>query len=155
MDEIKISIFKWISLLRALKNKGGSKSESGAFLLGKLGTKKVCHYICYDDLDENALKKGIITLDKITWVRLWKFCSQNKLQVLADIHTHPSKWTGQSPSDMQYPIVSQVGHLALIAPYYAKYWWHGLHGVGIYEYKGNYKWKQWPSTSGKVRLVLS
>ena len=154
MGDLKISVFKWGCLLRELKQRSNGKRESGAFLLGQLGARKIHHHICYDDLDKNALKNGIITLDRIAWVNLWKFCSQNKMEVLADVHTHPSEWTGQSLSDMHYPIVSQVGHIALIVPNYAMYWWRGLHNIGIHEYKGNYMWKQWPSNSGKLRLVL-
>jgi len=154
MDEIIISRLKWLKLLCDLNFKGEGRRESGAFLLGKKGSRKVCHYICYDELYEDAFSSGYIVLERVAWVRLWDFCSKNKMQVLADIHTHPSEWTAQSPSDMQNPLVSQAGHIAMIAPCYAKYWWRGLRGIGIHEYKGSNRWQGWSSNSGKVRFVL-
>ena len=154
MDEIIIPRFKWLTLLCELKCKGEDKRESGAFLLGKKGSRKVCHYVCYDELYEDAFRSGCIVLERMAWVRLWDICLKNEMQVLADIHTHPLEWTGQSSSDMQNPMISQLGHIAMIAPCYAKYWWRGLRGIGIHEYKGNNTWQDWSVNSGRVRFVL-
>lgn len=154
MDELRIPRIKWLQLLYELKCKGAGYRESGAFLLGKLGDRKVCHYICYDELDENAFSSGCIVLRKIAWIRLWDYCAKNKMHVLADVHTHPSQWTSQSHSDKHNPMVSQSGHIALIVPNYAKHWWRGLRGVGIHEYISNNSWNIWAEKSGKVKLVL-
>ena len=75
------------------------------------------------------------------------------MTVLADIHTHPDEWTGQSWSDQTNPMVSKVGHIALIAPFYARMSNVTLAGVGVYEYEGNHNWTVWQTGSEKIRII--
>ncbi len=146
--ELKVSWMLWLRLLSELKRRGRGRRESGAFLLGKIGSRKVSEFICYDDLDPHALDTGIIDFDGAGYGPLWEKCQQKKLQVLADVHTHPSSWTGQSGSDRSYPMISQGGHLALIVPHYATRKCQTLKGVGIHEYLGDGQWR-----SGKKAVV--
>jgi len=151
---IKVPALLWRRLLSQLRKRGGGSRESGAFLLGKTGSHRVSHFVCYDDLDEAALEMGIITFHACGFVRLWDICQRENLRVLADIHTHPSDWTGQSESDRRHPMVAQVGHIALILPNYAKRNRKYLRGASIYEYLGDHKWKPWPGKSGPIEITL-
>lgn len=143
----------WRKLVSALALRGSGRRESGAFLLGGVESKRIDHFICYDDLDPSALNTGIIVFNGAGYVQLWRYCEEHKMKVLADIHTHSDEWTGQSWSDRTNPMIDQSGHIALIAPYYAQFKHASLTGVGIYEYQGKHKWKTWKPKSKKVQIT--
>lgn len=153
-NTVKIPALLWMRLLRQLRKKGGFRRESGAFLLGKTGSRKVSKFLCYDDLDPAALESGIVTVHAIGFVRLWEICQKQNLRVLADVHTHPTSWNGQSESDRTHPMVAQQGHLAMILPNYAKSNRKPLCGAAVYEYLGDHKWKTWPAKSGPIKTTI-
>jgi proteasome lid subunit RPN8/RPN11 len=141
LPPLKISRTLWQSLLADLRQRGGGERESGAFMLAKRGVREITSFICYDDLDGCALETGIITLHAVGFVKLWDFCHRDGLTVVADVHTHPGKWTGQSESDRTHPMVAIKGHIALILPAYATPNSLPINGASVYEYKGKHKWK--------------
>jgi proteasome lid subunit RPN8/RPN11 len=144
----------WKNLVRALKERGNGERESGAFLLGKENSNRVETFICYDDLDEEALQTGIITLHAKGFMKLWEKCQEEGLRVLADIHTHPSSWVDQSEADRTHPMVAQKGHIGLILPNYAGRVEGNLTGVGIYEYLGDHNWKAHSQKNSPVQITL-
>ncbi len=153
-SSLRIPWMLWWRLIRELRRRGRSRRESGAFLLGRNGSPKVTHFICYDDLDPTALDTGIIVFHGEGFVPLWEFCRTRKMRVLADVHTHPGEWTSQSGSDSTHPMIAQSGHVALIVPHFAQRRWQTLTGVGVHEYRGDHRWKSWEPTSGRVRLTI-
>jgi proteasome lid subunit RPN8/RPN11 len=138
---LSISRSLWDNLLSELRRRGNGERESGGFMLAKIGSREVTSFICYDDLDEAALATGIITFHASGFVKLWNYCQEHRLFVVADVHTHPSDWTGQSASDRTHPMVAMPGHVALILPDYAASNPLPLNGASVYEYKGSHKWK--------------
>ncbi len=152
--KVEMNRLAWFNLTCELCRRGRNKSESGAFLLASEGCPHVSRIVFYDDLDPCCLNSGYINFDGAGYVKLWKICSEEKLRVVADVHTHPTRWTGQSPSDEENPMIAQKGHVALIIPNYARRLRFTLRGVGIYEYLGDGKWRQWPSRSGIVRITI-
>jgi proteasome lid subunit RPN8/RPN11 len=155
MQDHKLCIVKtmWQKLMAELNKRGGGGRETGAFLLGKKGSRVVTEYICYDDLDPHALDTGIIVFNGDGYIPLWELCLQHGLKVLADVHTHPCDWTGQSGLDMRHPMIAQAGHIALIVPCYATKKRQLLKGVGIHEFLGNAEWEHWAEHNGVVRLI--
>lgn len=151
---LKISLLLWRRLIEQLDARGKGVRESGGFLLGDVGGDKIKDFIPYDDLDSSALDTGIVAFRGIAYVPLWNYCGEHKMQVLADVHTHGCKWTGQSETDRTNPMVETPGHIALIVPNFA----HGnrasLKGVGIYEYLGDHQWRTWSAKSGRVKLTI-
>lgn len=143
----------WDKLIHDLRKRGDGERESGAFLLGKVGGNLISEYICYDDLDPNCLDHGIITFDGSGYVPLWQMCKEKGLTVLADVHTHPGEWVGQSRSDSNHPMIAQSGHIAIILPEYAQAKTLTLIDAGIYEYKGDKKWKTVKPKGGRVKLL--
>ena len=139
--------------MRGLRRRSRGEREAGAFLLGNSRSERVKHAIFYDELDPQAFASGAIMMDGKAYLKLWEYCKRRNARVVADVHTHPSAWTGQSPIDMQNPAISQVNHIALIVPYLAQRRMQGLRGVGIHEYLGDHKWRTWEHDSGRVRLV--
>jgi proteasome lid subunit RPN8/RPN11 len=147
-----ISIRNWISLIRELRRRGYGERESGAFLLAKQGSNEITKFICYDELDPTALDTGIIVFHGAGFVPLWDYCRKSGMSVVADVHTHSDKWTGQSEADRTHPMIGQKGHVSLIVPHYAQRNLLSHRGVGIYEYAGNHQWLC--GSRGKLKLTL-
>lgn len=152
-NQLKISYLTWFRLNNKLRKIGMNVSESGAFLLGKIGDDKISEFICYTDLDPNTSNAGYIHFRSEYYVRLWDYCEYNKLSVLADVHTHPGFNTNQSESDKMHPMIIRKNHIALIIPNFAINKFPSLKGVGIYEYRGNFKWQKYNPDSQKVILT--
>lgn len=153
-SSLRIPWLLWFRLIRELRRRGRGHRESGAFLLGGNGVRKVTQFICYDDLDPTALDTGIIVFHGEGFVPLWEFCRERKMRVLADVHTHGDEWTMQSESDRTHPMIAQTGHVALIVPHLAQRRWQSLAGVGIHEYRGDHRWNTCSPESGTVRLTF-
>jgi proteasome lid subunit RPN8/RPN11 len=140
-DSLSMSRRLWRQLIGDLRARGAGRRESGAFLLATPDSRRVAAHICYDDLDPSALDTGIIVFHGAGYARLWQICEERQLRVVADVHTHPGDWTGQSYADATHPMVGTPGHIALIVPNFAKGNSFSLGGVGIYRYRGNHQWQ--------------
>jgi hypothetical protein len=154
-DTIRLPIWIWARLILDLRRRGGGKGESGAFLLGRGNSKRVCAYLCYDDLDAEAYQGGAITFHAAGYAALWQYCKGKQLEVLADVHTHPGAWVGQSSIDQRHPMVPVVGHTALIVPNFANTGWWSLDLVGVHEYLGSFKWRVHPASEQLRPVKLS
>ena len=141
-----------------LRVRGQGRRESGAFLLGRwTGTHGVVTTITfYDQLDPNTYQDGFIQFHGDGLAKLWALCRQHGLEVVADCHTHGNEWTAQSPTDQRNPMIPEVGHTALILPYFAQIWPWSMRGVGVHEYLGNFAWRRHDKNglSARVRLTL-
>lgn len=151
--KIQLSRFEWFTFTRELCRRGRNRRESGAFLLACDGSPQIRRIVYYDDLDPCCLNCGYINFDGSGYVKLWNICGEKSLRVVADVHTHPTRWTGQSLSDEENPMIAQRGHLAMIIPNYARGVRFTLRGVGVYEYLGDGAWRKWPTNSGIVRIT--
>ena len=142
LGSISLSIWLWARLLADLRCRGEGIRESGAFLLGYSDgfRGRVTTYVCYDDLDPDALRTGAIAFHAMGYGALWQACRERSLEVLADVHTHPGSSVEQSSIDRRHPMVPVVHHTALIVPRYGRASRWSLRGVGVYEYLGNFKW---------------
>lgn len=140
-ENVSISYWRWRVLIRDLRARGAGQQESGAFLLAPPNSLRIAAHVCYDDLDPHALDTGIIVFQGSGYTRLWQLCESRQLRVIADVHTHPGDWTGQSHADETHPMVGTAGHLALIVPHFARFNTFSLRGVGVYRYCGNHRWQ--------------
>ena len=154
MQQLEVPFLMWQRLINQLRKRGKGIRESGAFLLAKPGSNKICRFICYDELDERALETGIITFHACGFVRLWDICESQGLRVVADVHTHPGSWTDQSEADRTHPMIAQAGHVALILPHFAQGTKWSFRGAGIFEYCGNHKWNSHSNANRLIRLKL-
>ena len=151
-EQVSICFVLWASLTRQLRRRGYGERESGAFLLGRLGSKRVSKYICYDDLDPSALDTGIIVFRGVGFVRLWDYCRRQKMTVLGDVHTHANQQTTPSATDRTHPMIGLPGHVALIVPHFAKANLFSLKAVGVYQYVDNHQWTSHPKNKFKLTL---
>jgi hypothetical protein len=101
-------------------------------------TSRVSRVVYFDDLDPDCLN-GAIHFHGEAYGKLWNICDRESMRVLADIHTHPGEWVGQSSIDAENPMVAKRGHLALIAPNLATRAVAPA-AVGVHEYRGEEGW---------------
>jgi hypothetical protein len=154
---IEIPLLTWARLVFDLRKRGRGNRESGAFLLGLTdGTcLRVRDYVCYDDVDPHAYQGGAIVFHAVGHAALSQHCKTKKMDVLADIHTHPFGDVRQSIIDQRHPMLPLAGHTAMIMPHFGRTPWWSLSGVGIYEYLGNLRWRvSTHDAPPRVRLTL-
>jgi len=153
-----MSVWLWRRVVRELRRRGHRRNESGAFLLTPQNEKagRVTSFVCYDDIDPDAYEGGAIAFHAAGHAALWELCERRGLRVLADVHTHPSSYIRQSPTDEHNPMIPLKGHIALILPHYAHAPWWTLDCAGVYEYLGNFQWRTHAAADGTrpVRLTL-
>lgn len=154
MVKLQISRLHWIRLQRTLKRRGEGCRESGAFLLAAPDGVVVKKFIAYDDLDPSCLDNGYIRFAGNGFARLWDLCRRLNLRVIADAHTHPSRWVGQSPSDKSNPMMPRRGHIAFIFPAYCSRLSGGFRGVGVYGYEGEGHWQFAKTKSLALKLLV-
>lgn len=142
MKPVKISIWLWYILISGLRTRGQNVRESGAFLIRQIGSPRVCKIIFYDELDPKVSSSGIIKFNGQGYAKLWPLLQKWKMEVVADIHTHPSSNTSQSYADQTHPMIRLEGHIALIAPNFAMSRWLSPSMCSAYLYKGSFKWEK-------------
>lgn len=145
----------WRGLLAELERRGENLHEAGAFLLGETvnGRRLVRDVIFYDDLDPNAYASGVCVLHAPAFAKLWAICRERGLGVVADIHTHGGE-AFQSRSDRDNPMIARPGHVAIIAPDFARPQ-ASLLRFGIYEYAGEHRWLDRSPRRGGNYLFLT
>jgi len=155
-EPIGIPRLTWFSLVGDLRRRGRGRRESGAFLLGRGGGKdrRVADYVCYDDLDPRALDQGIVVFHGEGFSKLWALCARRKLQVLADIHTHPGRDVGQSSIDQAHAMVPVSGHVAMIAPYFGHTSRWTLNEVGIHMLEDGGHWTRFHARDRNAPIRL-
>jgi proteasome lid subunit RPN8/RPN11 len=151
---LEIPRLVWINLILNLRARGRRRRESGAFLLAQAGSNKITSFICYDDLDPNCLNRGYIDFDGSGFVPLWKHCAAENCRVIADVHTHPGDWVGQSETDLAHPMLPVEGHVALILPNYAHCSLFSFKGIGTYAYLGGDQWRTFKRPKMALKLTL-
>ena len=131
----------WLEMISELGRRGSDgQRESGAFLLAQrdAGDRLVKKVLYYDDLDPDSLQ-GNILFQSAGYSTLWGICERDALQVIADVHTHPSGFVAQSATDRNNPMIARFGHIALIVPHYGTRP-TGVEDVGAHEYHGDDGW---------------
>jgi len=140
MKDISISYFLWLQLVKGLRNRTRGFKESGAFLLIKNDSNKICKVVFYDQFDKSVSDTGIIQFKGGR--DLYVYLAENNLQVFADIHTHPTNNTDQSNSDKNNPMIRIKGHIAIIAPNFANSLFLMPKDCSFYEYTGGFCWRR-------------
>jgi proteasome lid subunit RPN8/RPN11 len=143
----------WNSMVAELGRRGRGNRESGAFLLGdRSGDGRTVTRVVYlDDLDPNCLQGGI-EFDGLAYSKLWDLCDAEQRVVIADVHTHPKQWVGQSGIDAENPMVAQKGHVAVIVPNFASRPVQASE-VGVHRYDGR-GWISWTGQDAEQRLFI-
>lgn len=155
---VEISRHRLSRTIRELARRGEGKRESGAFLLSRLserplgqGPWPVAHVVFYDDLDAECLTGGITFT---AFEGLWSLCRELKMTVVADVHTHPGAWVAQSSTDADNPMISSIGHVAVIVPNYAQ---HSPRSAdfGVHVHLGGKRWKSFHGAEGTAFVISS
>lgn len=138
---VRCDFLTWRKLMRELRLRGQGRRESGAFLLGHFDgdVRVITHFVPYDDIDPRALDRGYVHIDGGKMGKLWAICQQLKVEVVADVHTHPGG-VEQSESDRCNPMIAVMGHTAFIVPRFAQAAVR-RRDVGMYQYLGSNTWQ--------------
>lgn len=151
MSKFTISLFNWFRLTAGLRKRGNGIRESGAFLLSKRQSNYVCCIAFYDQFDATVSESGIIEFKGAN--AFYQFLAKENLQVIADIHTHPSKDTGQSNSDKEHPMIRIKGHIAIIAPSYAMKYTLMPSDCSFYRYENAFNWEKLSCSILKITML--
>jgi hypothetical protein len=131
---------KFARIAGQLFRRGGEgATEAGCFVLGKRDGehRRVDRVVFYDDLDPNAYRSGAISIDTTKLTPLYDLCEQERLEVVADCHTHPGV-AEQSPTDARFPAWSRAGHTAVILPFDGRY--RNPEQLGVYILREDGAW---------------
>lgn len=130
----------WRRIVRELQRRGENWHEAGVFLIGRerRGRYEVADVVFYDELDAGAYSTGVCVLQGPAFAKLWAMCREQRMTVVADVHTHPGV-AFQSESDRTNPMVARAGHVAIIVPNFAARTPRATE-LGVYEYRGNHEW---------------
>lgn len=137
---LEVSTQLWSGLIAHLSAKGAGIRESGAFLLGQAtdAGRTVTAFLPYEELQADALQEDYVTLSAASFSKLWAVCSEHRLTVVADMHTHRFG-PQQSISDKANPMVAIAGHVAIIVPRFAQGNVQFEH-LGVHLYRGSHQW---------------
>jgi proteasome lid subunit RPN8/RPN11 len=152
MKHMSISMILWYKLIKGLRNRGKGIRESGAFLVGKPELNIVTDVVFYDEFDKTVSQSGIIEFKGAK--TFYEYLEKEGLDVKADIHTHPTSNTNQSQSDKTHPMIRLKGHIAIIAPNYAKNYFLLPKHCSVYRYLGDYKWMRFERKNFPIHLKL-
>ena len=152
--KLEIPVEVWSSIITTLRSRGCGQRESAAFLLGYChpNYRECMDFIPHDDLDPHCLKRGAIDFDGAYYHKLWEICKRRKCDVVADIHTHPSR-EFISVVDREHPSVGRRGHIGLIVPFYAMCKTNP-EAIGIYQFLGGTDWRTVRPKNRKKSLIL-
>lgn len=140
----------WSEGVDELRRRAAGERESGGFLLGRRRglTRRIEHFIFYDDVDPTCFSNGFVEFDGGKFGVVWSECRARNMTVVADVHVHPGH-RGQSESDRRNPMIAETGHLALIIPDFARR--ERVPGkIGIYEYMGARQWRNHSSKGDRI-----
>ena len=154
---LELSPALWTATLAHLRQQGAGVRESGGFLLGRVGRdlRVATHFLPYERLQRDALHADFVHLSGAGFSRLWDYCAEHALEVVADAHTH-RYGAMQSRSDSENPMLAVAGHVALIVPDFAQ-GPPGLENLGLYVYQGAHRWCRFrgPTVAALMNLTTS
>lgn len=85
--------------------------------------------------------------------RLAKTMSEQRLENLAQIHTHPSDWVGHSAFDDAHAYSTRPGSLSIVWPNYGLALGHDLADIGVHEYDAD-GWRELNQDQIRRRLLV-
>lgn len=151
-EKIILPIWLWFKLMAGLKKRSNGCRESGGFLLAKSGEKRIIKVVFYDQFDKTVADSGIIQFKGA--ISFYEFLAKTGMNVIADIHTHPTKNTSQSYSDQTHPMIRIKDHIAIIAPNYVVNPLIFPKHCSLYKYLGNFQWEKYNKADLPFQLTL-
>lgn len=104
-----------------LKKAGKKSYEAVALFAGKVeGNNAIVSEVICPLQESSRSQYGLMyTVDgkELHRINLWLY--QNRLKLIAQIHSHPSE-AYHSETDDEFPIVTTLGGLSIVVPYFAK-----------------------------------
>ena len=105
-----------------LKKAGNKSFEAVALFAGIVEDKHaIINNVIFPLQESSRSKYGLMYTvdgDELYRINLWLY--ENKLKLLAQIHSHPSE-AYHSKTDDEFPIMTTLGGLSIVVPYFAKH----------------------------------
>lgn len=153
MKPIVVSKKLWMETWQGLHKRGAGIREAACIWGGRrdesTDTAKSVTFL--DDLPGVRAGARYHQLTRTTIGALFEVLRRNGDMIVADIHTHPSRWTGLSITDAASPIEFRCGLPAMVIPHYATVP-PTLTNLGLHEYVGDGRWRQLTLT--EIQSVL-
>lgn len=74
--------------------------------------------VLYPSGHDVALEPGFVHVGSDTTAEMGRWLRAQGLSALIQVHTHPNRWTGHSPTDDDFSIASSDGFVSLVWPHY-------------------------------------
>lgn len=145
----------WNETTHGLAKRGSNLRESACIWAGTRDEKtwKVTEIVYLDDLHGTKSTRRYHSTSREALSQLFEILRSKKLQIIADVHTHPSIWVDMSLLDMENPIEHRIGLLAFIIPNLAKPPVI-IEKLGVHEYIGQCKWNRLSQNEIHERFII-
>lgn len=152
---IRISTNLWNETIKGLAEHSQGLRESGCIWAGKRNelTWTVKEVLFLDDLPGVRRQHLYHRTPRIAINKLFELLREKDLQIIADLHTHPTDWVELSDTDKLHPIEYRIGLIAVIFPYFAQMK-HKFNDLGVHEYLGNGEWQRLPLSEVNKRIII-
>lgn len=153
MKPILVSKELWLETWEGLRLRGEGLREAACVWGGtrEATVDRATSVTFLDDLPGVRAGARYHRLTRVTIAALFEVLTRNGDMIVADIHTHPERWTGLSRTDAASPIEFRPGLPAMVIPHFATVA-PTLAGLGLHEYIGDGRWRE--LDPGEVRSVM-
>lgn len=142
MKSVRVPLRLWLDTWGGLEARGAGRREAACVWAGPTESAgRVNEVVFLDDLGEVCSGALHHRTPTATTRALFELLRSRGLEILADVHTHPSDWVELSQVDQEHPIEYRVGLLALVIPGFAV-GEPSLDACGLHEYLGDLRWRQ-------------
>jgi len=146
----------WNHTWSGLRERGHGKVESvGVWAGTRDGLTehvKCVHFL--SDFGRAYQRKGYHLASTRMLADLFARLQKDHHVLIADVHTHPTKWVGLSEIDKQHPIEFRPGIHAIVLPSFARSS-PSIARAGIHEYIGNGEWQTLSQKAKSTLLTLT
>ena len=146
----------WERTWAGLRSRGDGEREAACIWAGTRGPDvwKVDEVLFFDAFDGGA-EAGLLfhVTSREATTSLFALLRERRLQIIADVHTHPADWVDLSLTDAAHPIEYRIGLLALVLPNFAEDA-PELSIVGVHEYLGSGAWRRLTAHEAVRRIQI-
>lgn len=152
---ISIPAYIWDETVRGLAGRSQGLRESGCIWAGKRNelTWTVKEVVFLDDLPGVRRHQLYHRMPRVAINKLFELLREKDLQIIADLHTHPTDWVELSDTDKIHPIEYRIGLIAIVFPNFAQFP-HTFINLGVHEYLGSSEWQRLSLSEVNKRIII-
>ncbi|MCI0359405.1 MAG: Mov34/MPN/PAD-1 family protein [Planctomycetaceae bacterium] len=153
METVVITRAVWTEAERTMRLCGGLGNECVVYLCGEptVGRSVARATAVYHPAHTGSATSYEVPISEL--LKLNSSLFENRLSVLAQVHTHPGQ-AFHSGTDDRWPTIETVGFLSLVVPCFCREGLSGLAGCYLAEYLGSGQWREVSRAEMLQRLQL-